>query len=442
MVDTCIHNPRVALAAPRGHAKSTVLTLFYVLWCALYKYKKFIVIVSASAESANRFLRRVRDELESNPTLKFMFDSQRSDKWSETEIRLKNGVTIMSKGRGAQMRGLINGSSRPDLIVLDDIEDDEAVRSELRRSDLEGWFNGAVKPTLDPKNGQIVFVGTVLHEDALLNRLLNPELYPDFVRHKYQAIQKDGTALWEERHSIESLNEIKKSYAARFQTARFYMEYQNNPIPEESAVFRAEYFTYFEELPKPPYTSEVYVDLGGGSMSKTADPTAIVHLLVDGDNRIFINDYINKRYGEDTKTLIDDLLDYKRRYNPSRFIIEKTVATNFLKASLEAEMLGRGIYLNIEYVTPPRGSGQSRGNMSDGKYQRIAAMQAAFKLGAIKMRKHMTELQEQLVAFPRAQHDDLADALSYGFMMAQRFPQEALRSAPDTYEPLYPSVGI
>ena len=39
-------NARVAIAAPRGHAKSTIIALAYPLWCVLYGKENFVLIVS------------------------------------------------------------------------------------------------------------------------------------------------------------------------------------------------------------------------------------------------------------------------------------------------------------------------------------------------------------------------------------------------------------
>jgi hypothetical protein len=60
---------RIAVAAPRGHAKSTVVSLAYVLWSALYGHDAFTWIVSATREQAAQLLKHIKDELESNPLL-------------------------------------------------------------------------------------------------------------------------------------------------------------------------------------------------------------------------------------------------------------------------------------------------------------------------------------------------------------------------------------
>lgn len=446
------NNRFVAVAAPRGHAKSTVTSLFYVLHTALYKKKKNIVLISASEDMAKKFLRRVKDELEFNKEINFFFGNQKSDKWSETEIKLTNGVTIHAKGREAQLRGLIDGANRPDLIILDDIEDDELIRSELRRQDLEEWFNGAVLPSLDPNSGQVIFIGTILHEDSLLSRLLNSKLYPDFVSKRYAAIHTDPTtnetvSLWPERFPLSELEKKKESYIARGKLPQFYMEYLNNPIPTETAKFKREYFRFFDDLPDPILNEiifEVFVDFGGGSTKADADYTAMIVLAIDKHNNIYVHDYVNKRMGTDTSLITEELILLHAKYHPRRFTFEKTVATNMIEASLKTALIAKNVHINIELVTPTRGSGDRRGNMSDGKYQRIGAMEGAFKLGVIKIRPWMTELMDQLIAFPRATHDDLVDALAYGYMLLsrRRIIEEQEQPNEPEYTPLYEDIGL
>ena len=448
----------LGIAAPRGHAKSTLISFFYILWSAVYEKKKNIIIVSETEGAAISFLRRIKDEFETNQYLMWLFGDLKSAKWSETEARLTNGVVFHAKGRGAQLRGLIDGNRRPDLIVLDDIEDDELVRSQTRRLDVETWLNGTVLPTMEPQIGQLIFIGTILHEDSLLNRVLNKELYPDFTTRRYQAIdQKTGEVLWPERFSEKYLLDIKKNYMARGLLAKFYMEYLNDPIPTEDATFKREYFQFFDEIPKTMPAGVggteqptdprcvVYVDLGGGSVKASADPTAMVAVAITRDNNIYVNDYINDRMGVDTDKIIQSLFDICARNNTRKVVIEKTMATNMLMPAIEARMKKDNVFLNIELINPTRGSGDRRGNMSDGKYQRIASMEAGFKLGVIKLRGWMTEMQEQLLAFPRAKHDDLVDALAYGF---QHLPRRAILrhheedELIEDYEPLNSSIGV
>ena len=62
-------NQRVAIAAPREHAKSTIISLIYVLWAACYKQDRCIVIVSNTAKQAEDLLSDVRHAIRQNELL-------------------------------------------------------------------------------------------------------------------------------------------------------------------------------------------------------------------------------------------------------------------------------------------------------------------------------------------------------------------------------------
>ena len=463
LIELAMNNRFLALAAPRNHAKSTVITLFYVLYCVLYQTKKNIVIVSSTEEMAVRFLRRVKDELDTANRILWAFGSLRSDKWSETEIRTSTGVVVHAKGRGAQLRGLVDGANRPDLVICDDLEADQSVRSELQRYDLESWFNGTVLPTIAPTTGQVIVIGTILHMDSLLNRLvgtdpLHPDkskLYPEFVSRIYAAADPDFlNSLWPERFSIEQLLAMKRDYMARDQLSKFFMEWMNDPIPEENATFKD--FTFFDpshDLP-PHLTIECFVDVGGGSVKKGADDTAIVVTGTDEDNVMYVLDVISDKMGTDTDRIADAFFKVDSDWHPLRFVVERTQASSFLLPALEKRMLNDSHFLSVELVNPNKGSGDRRGNMSDGKYQRISAMQSPMRLGAIRLQRSHHKLIEQLQRFPNATHDDEVDALSYAWaysmrnMRPEQLAQRQFRGLLDEpeptkgYVPIYDDIGI
>lgn len=433
-------NLRLAIAAPRGHAKSTFVSFFYILHQSLYQKKKNIVIVSSSEDMAVRFLRRIKTELEHNRSLQFIFGVQKSQKWAETEIILDNGVTINAKGRGAQLRGLISGSHRPDLIVCDDLEDEELVRSEVRRADLAAWFDSTVGPTLEPKTGQLVFIGTILHQDSLLNNVLTK--YKEFKTAKYAALKEDDTPLWPERFSKDFLHKIREAYIERHQLPQFYMEYMNDPTPEEAAVFHLDQFQFFKDEDLPPkqhLTIEMAVDLGGGSTRTQADDTAFVVTATDRFNKVYVLDVWNDTIGTDVDRLLDQFFILHQEHHPQTIIIEKTIATNFLIASLEREQLKRNTFLPLRYVNPPRGSGGAKGTMSDAKFQRISALAAPTRNGLILYRASQHKLFQQAASFPRAKHDDMLDALAYIWMFGHRSIEstENPDEIEETYQPLY-----
>lgn len=438
-------NFRLGIAAPRNHAKSTVVTFFYVLWCALFKKKKNIVIISSSEDMAIRFLRRIKEELEFNSMLHYLFGMQKAEKWSETEIILANGVVIHARGRGAQLRGLISGANRPDLIICDDIEDDELVRSEIRRQDLESWFNGTVMPTLTPRVGQLVLIGTILHQDSLLNNVLTK--YNEFKTAKFAALLPNDEPLWPERFSQADLHKIREDLTARGQLEKFYMEYMNDPVPQEAAIFDLKTFRFYDPNALPAKHDLVYemaIDLGGGSTRVSADDTAFVVTATDKYNNVYVIDVFSDTMGTDTDRIIEVLFSLYDAHAPQTIIVEKTTATNFLISTLEREQLKRNAYLPLKFVNPPRGQGGRKGNMTDAKFQRIAALAPQVRAGVLMFLPSQQKILSQAASFPRSKHDDILDALAYIWMFGHRSIEMTANQDEDdySYQPLYPEIGL
>ena len=60
---------RIAIAAPRGFGKSTLVTLLYVLYCIAFQQEKFVVLLSSTSAQAAQLLENIRRELETNRKL-------------------------------------------------------------------------------------------------------------------------------------------------------------------------------------------------------------------------------------------------------------------------------------------------------------------------------------------------------------------------------------
>ena len=103
---------RLVLASPRGFAKSTLVSVIYPIWLAVWGGAKDICIISASETLAVDWLRKIKRELADNSLIREYFGPQESDKWSENHIILRNGVNIRARGAGGQIRGF-----RPDVII-------------------------------------------------------------------------------------------------------------------------------------------------------------------------------------------------------------------------------------------------------------------------------------------------------------------------------------
>lgn len=200
---------RLAVAAPRGHAKSTLVTLGYVLWCVVYRLEPFIVIISDTAEQAQEMLSNVKTELETNQRLRCDFPDARDSaagrtpgkattRWRRGDIVTRSGVRVRAAGSGQGFRGSRHKSERPSLIILDDAENEHDVRSDELRAQKLDWFKSTVSKA-GTGTTNIVVVGTVLHSDSLLAHLLEPRRSPGWEALRYRALMAwpDRTDLWQ-----------------------------------------------------------------------------------------------------------------------------------------------------------------------------------------------------------------------------------------------------
>jgi hypothetical protein len=168
-------HPFVAIAAPRGFAKSTAITHSYVLSCLLFRERRFVLLISGTEAQAILFLNDLKNELKDNSNLQMLFGVPKFLKDAETDIIVEmpdgHRFRVMAKGAEQQLRGAKWAAKRPDLIVCDDIEEDECVINKDRREKFRKWFFGALLP-LRSDTGIVRVVGTIFHMDSLLERLM------------------------------------------------------------------------------------------------------------------------------------------------------------------------------------------------------------------------------------------------------------------------------
>jgi len=396
----------VAIAAPRGHAKSTITDLVYLAWLIVHKKVKFVLLTSDTFSQSVLFLETLKAEIEGNDRLIEFYGDLKSDKWSDKEI-VCNGVMVRAIGAGMKVRGLKYLNHRPDLILVDDLENDELVENMERREKLERWFNGALIPSMD-KNGRLIMIGTILHYDSLLAKIVIGDGYPEFKKKIYRAIN-GGEALWPEHLNIGELNRIKEQYISKGQAYLFYQEYQNDPISGENRKFKLEKFKYYDEKDIAGKELSTYITYDRAySVEKTADFTGIVVLSVDIENNWYVRQA--ERFKGEEKELINKMFGLKDYYKPSKQGIEQKAFQHTLKPWLEDEMRRRNNFFTIEELK----------DLGRSKNMRIEGLLPRFETGTLYFKKEHKDLIDELITFPKGIHDDLADALAYQLEIAER----------------------
>lgn len=438
---------RRGIAAPRGHAKSTNFTFKDTLHAVLYKYKHYPIILSDSSDQAEGFLTDIKTELEENRIIHEDFGELQGKVWKNSVILTSTDIKLEAIGSGKKIRGRRHRNWRPDLIVLDDIENDENVNTPDQRKKLESWFYKAVSKAGDTYT-DIVYIGTILHYDSLLSKVLkNPEyhcvkyrgvisftnnqslwdsweaIYTDLendnrqedAREFFEANKEEmleGTeVLWETKLSYYDLMIIKISEGE----ASFNSEIQNDPIDPDSCTFIEEWFDFYDES-SIDFKDGRFIFVGANDPSlgknKKSDTSSIIIIAKDVINGYMyvLEASIEKRKPD---AIIDDAIETSKRLKRDykkplfKFGVETVQFQHFFKDVMVKKSAEAGEYLPIEEI-----------NSVQNKNLRIESLQPFVKNKYLKFNpKHKTLLQ-QMKEYPMGKNDDGPDGLEMAVRLA------------------------
>lgn len=424
-----------AIAAPRGEAKSTLVSQLFVLWCLVTARKRYPVIVMDSIDQAYPMLEAIKAELEFNPRLMMDFPEAcgQGRVWQAGTIITRNDAKVQVAGSGKKLRGLRHGPYRPDLCVLDDIENDDQVRNPDQRDKLQSWLTKTVLPLGGAGSKfDVVYIGTILHYDSVLNRTLANKLWRAA---KFKALLKwpDRMDLWERWEEIlrnegedaaDTFHALQRSemeagslcsWAARPLLAlmkirardghdTFDSEYQNDPVAGDNAPFAKVIQFWVNRLREWVFYGACDPSLGKAGASR--DPSA---LLVGGLNRTtgildVVEAQIKKRLPD---RIIEDVISLQLEYHCLVWGVETVQFQEFLRTELVKRSAARGIPVPARAI-------QSHSD----KLLRIESLQPHMANGLIRLHASQTTLIDQLRHFPKADHDDGPDALHMLWMLA------------------------
>lgn len=286
------------VAAPRGHGKSTLIGLGFVLWRVLYNKERYLVYTSQNHEKSVQFLEPIKHELINNKMLKFIFGSYKIKNVKDEEDASRNRedcfdykkIRIQALSYEKNIRGLKYGVTRPTLIILDDIDDDQRVLNPDLRIKDSFKLTKQIIPALDPERGRVKMVGTLLHHDSLLAKRLRVENGKI-----YRAIDEDGKILFPGLYTFERLMEIKRKIGS----TSFESEYLNNPVDNSASIIKREWikecFTDTLSFDDEYKWSERYLGVDFAFSDRaTADKSAFVEIAKQ-DGLFFMTKCITKK---------------------------------------------------------------------------------------------------------------------------------------------------
>jgi predicted phage terminase large subunit-like protein len=442
----CCKEDWVAIAAPRGHSKSTSCTIVWLLSMALFRQADHILIISDTETQAAGFLGNIRSHLTENKELISAFHIAPVEQWdkdteSEIVFSFESGekCRIFARGSEQGIRGMLWKNKRPNLIIADDFENDDMVMSEERRTKFIAKFLNKIVPLGRSSGTKIRIVGTILHTDSLLENLLTnfgndsenrewdglvekptKKSTNPWYSLRFKAHNEDfSEILWPEKFNKESLNKIRTLYVNSGNIEGYSCEYLNNPIDQQSAYFKKDDMKHIKEDGQNE-TMYISCDLAISSKDGRAF-TAMIVVGVTQTGVIRVRDV--KRFRGDALEIIDTLFYLVQRWKPDLVFLEAENIARTLGSILYDEMQKRQTWFSIEASTA-----------SQDKIKRARSLQARYRSGTIEFdstKDWYYELAKELFDFPKGKYMDQVDALSWACIGTDK-----LISAP-THQELY-----
>ena len=417
----CSDYKYVAIAAPRGHAKTTSVTGSYLMSNIIFRQHKYILVLSDTESQAADFLGEIKNEFTLNQTLRDLTGFLKFERDTTTDIILffANGFRcrVIAKGSEQKLRGMLWYGTRPSLVIGDDLENEELVSSDTRREKFKKWFYGSVLP-MGSDDCVYRIAGTILHFDSLLESLMpdeeSDEVFKDELSEwKYPQSNQKGWAsikfkahdddfshiLWPEKFSRERLESIQMDYMRQGLPDVYSQEYLNVPITDDAAYFKEKDFHPLSEIEEHA-SWYVGVDLAITKNDRSAYTVFAVCCLTT-EGRIQVRDIRRGRW--DSMEIIDELFDIHATYKPDVVWFETENIQKSLGPVIEREMRQRGQYVNIELVTPTK-----------DKIQRARPLQARMRAGGVEFTKEADwyfNLEKEMRQFDKGPYKDQVDAL-------------------------------
>jgi hypothetical protein len=427
---------RFAIAAPRGFGKSTDVSIAFPIWCIVNNFKHFITIFSDAIELAETLVEAIKAELEENERLKQDFpDATGIGKvWKIGELVSKNNVKVKAYGSGKRVRGVKHGTFRPDLTIIDDLENDTNVRSRKQRDKLEEWLDEAVENLGSVDDSMdILYIGTILHRDSVLARKLKLQFwhpvkfralisYPKRMdmweeytkKYKYEGVEEarnyylenkelmdEGAVLLWDAVSLDSLMRKRASNNKAFQK-----EQQNNPNSENQKFDSSKFEKITSsQMPKLDYIY-MYVDAKGDS-----DQGDFCGILAGGislqTQKLYI--FLSKQERIKGKAVVTKVVNLLKEIKVYMLGGDKNGGFYMLRDWIKDECFRQNVPAPLMKFT----------HWTENKEDRMGELEFPIDDGDIVFVGDHPELFNQMDDFPESEHDDLHDPLSAVYRMTK-----------------------
>lgn len=425
---------QIALALPRGHAKTT-LSKLAVVWYLLFTQTRFIVYVSNTSPIAVEAMQDIITYLESSNHQKLFglieYKVKREGHgYYKFKMKCPDGhggfmekfVILKALGAGQQVRGLNIDNQRPELAIVDDLEDNDNTATPMLQKKLKIWFFGAFKKAMSKKNNKIIYLGNMLSNQSILYYIVmvSEEWHSMLFGCLVSFVDIDGTirlrSLWPEMWSLEEIQKDYLEYQRQGLAHLWFAEMMNTPMAEGTALIDPSEIVY-QPVVNPGQQKVSYITYDAAVSQKTwgNDTALAVHAYVA--ERWQIVEVVKGKYSLDQVFFI--LVELCLKWNTRVVGIETGAFQVGIKLIFDILMKAHNQSFQV-YEVP---------HMNRSKVERLAAWCAALKQKIWTLTEGDQVITHQLISFDPLKTnniDDVIDACAMGPVMKELYLSEIM----------------
>ena len=422
-----------ALIGFRESAKTSI-ALGLLLYAICYEKYEYINVDSYDSVNAKRLLYDVVLELQTNKRILNDFGNIYNTKRTADEVtqksvrdfvtnptydkdgnKVREGIRVEAHSTGQPVRGRRHGAFRPQLLILDDFENEQTIRSEAYTDEIHRHIQ-SFKGGLDSAKGRVLYLANYLSEFANVQSIIErAKVDPKLRVRIIPILDESDKPTWPEKYgeslgkvSIEALK--KRMWTPEHGDTDFMAEMMCRPIDFSHSEFKKSWFDNRYAMPelqgKELYTFCAFDNAPMSKDNEKADFIGCNVISVDSDN-VWYSRYV-KRYRFNTPELIDAIFWIWNTFHPKVIGVEQKSYQGMIKPYLDKKAGELNTYPIVEEL-------KDQGRNKEAKIR--GALQGRFSTGYIKLQKYATDdtqfLIQELAQFPRGKYDDLADSLSY-----------------------------
>ena len=461
-----INAKRICIVASRGLAKSTVVTAFYPVYCAI-KGKtpdgtktEFHLLVAASQQGGGRVMAKAIQSLcEDSVFCQEYFESMRFTETESEFIRKGNGKVknrvFLARyiGIGGGIRGVRSniGAERPDHIIFDDvILNSDTAYSETIMNSLRTTIKAdAINALRGGGKGKIFSVATPFHLlDPVIEMLTGGAYTPVAIpicEKIYEGMPKsEYKGAWPSMHPYEAVIEQYESAVASHATREFNQERMLRISSDEDRMISDDMIEWYsrKDLLKDLGAYNIYITTDFTTTSEAkSDFSALAVWALNSNRDYFLVDLCVRRQGIGEQ--YDELFRMVNFWSSHGKSVEVGIETDGQqKAHLFA--LKEMMVKRTEWFQFARQKGAKYGSegilsrsAGGNKHERFRFMLPQFQNHKIHFPLELKETPDMVEALKQLKyttwdafggHDDFPDTISQLGMIDLRFPMVSANS--------------